>query len=254
MRYEQNAVLTSLRRAQQFFDGNSAGLSALNPTARKELDDIVAQITTLSVSQDAGKRAGKGETARSHALRSTLRRGHMLPIAQVAKYHLQTIPEFVALTMPSGDAGASTLVASALSMADAAAPHAQTFTDCGLAVTFIDDLRVAANAVTDSVVERDGQQVRRTGATAGLARVERRGRGMLKILDSLILAQIGDNAQLRGEWRSAKSVKQKPGPSAGAQSAPSTSARPAAAPVNVPALVPGSTSPVLSPVPLPSAA
>ena len=85
MRYEQNAVLNSLRCAQQFFDDNTAGLSALNPTARGELDDIVAQLTTLSVAQETGKRCGKGETARSHALRLALRQHYMAPIAAVAK-------------------------------------------------------------------------------------------------------------------------------------------------------------------------
>jgi hypothetical protein len=41
MRYEQNAVLNSLRRAQQLFADNTAGLEALNPTARRALDDGV---------------------------------------------------------------------------------------------------------------------------------------------------------------------------------------------------------------------
>jgi hypothetical protein len=235
MRYEQNAVLTSLRRAQQFFDDHSPGLSALNPTARKALDDIVAQLTTLSVSQETGRRVGKGETARSHALRTALRQSHMLPIAQVAKYRLPAAPEFAALTQPGKDVSAHDLVSSALAMADAAAPHAQTFLDSGLSETFLDDLRVAANAVTESIRERDAQQARRTGATAGLAALERQGRVMLRILNALILAQIGTDAQLRREWTAAKTVHHKPGPSANAQSAES------AGPTLVPASTPTAT-------------
>ena len=237
MRYQQNAVLTSLRRAQQFLDDNTAGLSALNPTARRELDDIVAQLTTLSVAQEVGKRCGKGETSRSHALRLALRQSHMGPVAVVAKYKLQAVPEFAALTQPAGELSAQSLVSSALSMADAAAPHAQIFIDSGLSVTFVDDLRAAAKAVSDSVVERDNHQVRRTGATAGLAALEKRGRALLRILNALILAQIGDDARLRRVWMTAKTVQQKPGPSANAQSQRTTGGQPEATlmPTSVPA-------------------
>lgn len=216
MRYEQNAVLTSLRRAQQFFDDNTEGLSALNSTARRELDDVAGQLTTLSVAQETGKRGGKGETARSHALRLMLRQNHMGPVVAVAKYKLQAVPEFAALTQPGAELSAQALVSSALSMADAAAPHARIFIDSGLSVTFVDDLRTAAQAVSDSVLERDNHHVLRSGATAGLAALERRGRALLRILNALILAQIGDNAQLRREWTTAKTVQQKPGPSASA--------------------------------------
>jgi hypothetical protein len=253
MRYEQNAVLTSLRRAQQFFDNNSTGLGALNPTARKELDDIVSQLTTLSISQESGRRLGKGETARSHVLRAALRQSHMLPIGEVAKYRLQAVPEFVALTRPGKDVSAPSLVASALAMADAAAPHAQTFMNSGLSATFLEDLRTAANAVTDSILERDAQQVRRIGATAGLTALEKRGRGMLKILNSLILAQIGTNAQLRREWMTAKTVQEKPGPSAGAQRTAS-GGESAGRSVPVPTLLPTSTPVAIPPASLASAA
>src|SRR4051812_15643030 len=200
MRYEQNAVLTSLRRAQQFFDDNTEGLSALNPTARRELDDVAAQLTTLSVAQEIGKRCGKGETARSHALRLALRQNHMGPVAAVAKYKLPAVPEFAALTQPGAELSAQCLVSSALSMADAAAPHAQIFIDSGLAAAFADDWRAAGRGVSASVVEGENHQARRPGATAGLAALEKRGRALLRILNALILAQIGDNAQLRREW------------------------------------------------------
>jgi hypothetical protein len=91
-----------------------------------------------------------------------------------------------------------------------------TFTALRAASHFLRDHAESAPTIVECELLRrlDNQQARRTGATAGLAALEKRGRGLLQILNSLILAQIGDNAQLRREWTSAKTVQQKPGPSA----------------------------------------
>ena len=234
MRYQQNAVLTSLRRAQQFFDDNSAKLGAINPTAVKELGAVIEELSTLAVSQESGARGSKGETSRNRSLRVALREDHMAPIAAVAKYKLPTVPEFAALTLPPATLSAQSLVASATAMADAATPHLQTFVDNGLSTTFLDDLRAAAKAVNDSIVERGNQQGRRNGATAGLAAAEKRGRAILRVLNALVLAQVRDDAQLRRQWTTARAVQQKPGRSVNAQpvapaAATSTGPVPAAA-------------------------
>jgi len=221
MRYQQNAVLTSLR-AQQFFDDNSAKLGAINPTAVKELGAVIEELSTLAVSQDSGARGSKGETARNRSLRVALREDHMAPIAAVAKYKLPTVPEFTALTLPPATLSAQSLVASATAMADAATPHLQTFVDNGLSTTFLDDLRAAANAVNDSIVKRGDLQGRRNGATAGLIATEKRGRAILRVLNALVLAQVRDDAQLRRQWTTARAVQQKPGRSVNAQPVAST--------------------------------
>lgn len=256
MRYQQNAVLSSLRRAQQFLEANSAVLNGVNPTARKELDDVVAQLTTLSVAQDSGARGSKGETSRQRALRNTLRQNHMAPIAEVAKYKLHAVPEFAALMLPPANISAQSDVASAFAMADAATPHGQTFTDSGLSPAFLDDLRTAATAVSDSIVDRSNHQGRRNGATAGLAATEKRGRAMLRVLNALILARIGDSAQLRREWATAKAVQQKPGPAAGAHGTASTAGQSTGAPTPapVPTLVPTSPPAATPSAPTPVAA
>jgi hypothetical protein len=254
MRYQQNAVLTSLSRAQQFITDNSERLSAINPTAVKELNDVAEELATLSVTQESGTRGSKGETARNQSLRTVLRQKHMAPIAAVAKYKLQSVPEFVAMTLPPVTVSAQSLVAAATAMADAAAPHAQTFIDSGLAATFVDDLRSAAKAVSASIVERGNLQGRRNGATAGLAATEKRGRAILRVLHTLLLAQIGDDPQLRRQWVTAKTVQQKPGRSMSTQPATAPAGSPAV-PAPVAALVPTTSgSAPTSPGPVPAAA
>lgn len=248
MLYKQNAVLTSLLRAQQFFSNNSSKLSGLNPSARKELDDVVDELSSLAVAQEGGKHGSIGETARNHALRLALRQNHLVPIAVMARYKLQSVPEFTALTLPPAKISAENLVASANSIADAATPHAQTFIDAGLSVTFLDDLRLAAQALSDSIVERGNLQGRRLGATAGLAAAEKRGRAMLRVLDALVLTQIGDDAQLHREWTTARAVQRKPGASARRQPVTAIGEQPAG-----PRLVPASAQAPTSLAPLSTA-
>lgn len=217
MRNEQNAVLASLARAQQFLDANSAVLDAVNKSTRKQLDDVATQLSDLSIAQDSGARGSKGETARQRALRLALRRNYMSPVAELAKLKLRDVPEFAALMLPSANATPQRSVAAAYAMADAATAHAQTLIDNGLPTTFADDLRTAAAAVTESIAGRSKHQGRRTGATAGLASEEKRGRAILRVLNALIMAHIGSDPQLLAEWTVAKAVRKKPGRTTGSQ-------------------------------------
>ncbi|HEY4304671.1 MAG TPA: hypothetical protein VGM82_09400 [Gemmatimonadaceae bacterium] len=243
MRYQQSAVLTSLRRAKQFIDDNTAALGGVNPTVIKELGDVLGHLDGLAVEQRAGTQGSKGETSRNQSLRATLRQKQMAPIAQIARYKLQSVPEFSALTLPSASIGTEALVAAAMAMADAATPHAQAFIDGGLFPTFIDDLRNAATTLKESIAARGTYGGRRSGATAGLAATEKKGRAILRVLDTLVLAQAGDDPQLRKNWLTAKAVQQKPGPSATSEPVPSTGSQPAPTPVIV-GKVPSTPSPV----------
>jgi len=222
MRNEQNAVLASLRRAQQFLDTNSDVLAVVNKSTRKQLDDVVTQLSELSIAQDGSARGSKGETSRQRSLRLALRRNYMVPIAELAKLKLRDVPEFAALMLPPASATAQRAVAAAYAMADAATPHAQALIDNGLPTTFADDLRTAAAAVSQSILGRSKHQGRRAGATAGLAAEEKRGRAIVRVLNALIMAHIGNDAKLLAEWTAAKIVRRKPGPAAGSQTSGAT--------------------------------
>lgn len=218
MRYEQNAVLDSLRRAQQFLDAHADALETVNPSARKQLERVAAQIADLSILQETGSRGARGETAKQRALLAALRRDHMAPIAVVAKLELRAMPEFVSLQMPQAGGSAERLLVAAYSMADAAARYSDVLIDNGLSATFADDLRDAAAAVSEAATGRNTYRLDRTGATAGLDAAQRRGRAILKILNALIARCIRNDAQLVAEWNAARKIGRKPGPPAGRQS------------------------------------
>ncbi|HEY4303648.1 MAG TPA: hypothetical protein VGM82_04240 [Gemmatimonadaceae bacterium] len=239
MRYRQNAVLGSLRRAQQFFERNSEKLGHLNPTIHTRLAEIVEELSALSVEQITARQGSIGETSRIHALRVALRFKHMLPIVSMARYKLPEVPEFAAFTMPRGRVTSERLVVAAKAFAEAATPHAQTLMS-GLWPTFLEDLHAATQALTDAIDERGSLVGRRSGATEGLADAVKRGRGLLRALNAIVLAEVGEDAQLRQEWATASRIRQKPGPRVGAQSSVSTGGETTAASAVVPALVPTS--------------
>src|SRR5215471_5669668 len=129
MNHQQGHVLETLRQVQVFLDNNAAVVGPTIASSRKSLDDVVAQLSAHATVQESGNIASRGETARQRVLRSSLRRDHMRPIAEVAKQKLRDVPEFGALTMPSVNASSARLVARALAMADAAQKHEQVFKD-----------------------------------------------------------------------------------------------------------------------------
>src|ERR1700712_4172458 len=100
MRIGQNAVLATLRRSQQFLDVHGDVLAAVNTSTRKQLDDVVTQLSELSVTQESGIRGSKGETARKRALRLPPPRHDMTPITELARLKLRDVPEFAALMLP----------------------------------------------------------------------------------------------------------------------------------------------------------
>jgi hypothetical protein len=207
MRSRQSSVLETLRRVQGFMDENGDILEAINTSgARKGLDQSIAQLSAHAVDQDAGRVNSQGETARQRALRVALRQAHMRPIALIARARLRDVPEFHALALPPERTTAARLIAAAGAMAEAASVHEQVFVSGGMPTDFVARLLGAADAVRASVDGRAHSRGRRVGATEGLVAEEKRGRGLLKLLDALVVPALGTRDHLVAEWKSLKRV------------------------------------------------
>jgi hypothetical protein len=209
MRSDQVLVLDTARHVQAFLDDNAALIGPSIASSRRNLDDVVAQLTALGVAQSSGTIASRGATARQKSLRTSLRANHMKPIADVAKQMLKDVPEFHSLTMPPKQVGATQLVHAATAMADAAQLHEGVFTGVGLPDDFIAQLHAAADAVTASLDSRQQQIGVRTGATAGIEAQESRARSLFKIINALVVPKLGSNAGLLAQWKSTKAISQK---------------------------------------------
>jgi hypothetical protein len=223
MKHRQTRVLDALRGTQGFLDNNDTLLAVINQSgARRTLDDAITQLSTHAVNQDVGTRLSQGETANQKTLRHTLRFNHMKPIADVARMHLREVPNFIALTRPRNNVSAMRLIAAAAGMADAAAPYAGVFVDAGLPPDFLEQLRQAADAMRRSLDDRAQHARTRTGATEGLKAAEKRGAGILRLLDGLVIPKLGPNDPLLVQWKSARKIHAKPGPVAGSGAAASS--------------------------------
>jgi hypothetical protein len=205
-------MLDTLRQVQVFLTTHAAVIGPVIAALRHTLDDVVSQLASYATAQEGGKINSRGETAKQRVLRRALRKTHMRPVAEVAKQKLRDVPEFHAFVMPPSKATSTQLVAHALAMAEAATKHEQVFRAIGLPEDFIARLRAAADEVTRSIDDRKQHAGKRSGATAGLAAEESRGRSVLKLIDALVVPLLGSDDALVREWQSAKRVPKKPGP------------------------------------------
>lgn len=212
MKYRQGRVLEALRSAQEFLDRHGDTLDTINKSgARTNLDAVATELQAHAVKQDGGKRRAIGETAHQRELRLGLRFA-MRPIAEAAGARLRATPQFAALRLPSYRLRGMAMVAAAHAMADAVTPYTAIMVEAGLPADFIEQLRRAADALSESYDERRGSQSASKGATQGLTDAERRGRSTLRILDALVVPALGHDEALLTAWRAARRIRQKPGP------------------------------------------
>ena len=166
MRSRQSLVLDTARHVQTFLDDNAALIVPSIASSRRNLDDVVAQLSVMAVPQSSGKIASRGSTARQRSLLTSLRTNHMQPTALVARQKLKDVPESYSLTMPAQKLGGSQLVAAVTAMADAAKPHEAVLTEVGFPDDFIAELHATADAVTTSIAGRQHQVAQSSGAVA----------------------------------------------------------------------------------------
>lgn len=250
MQSRQGQLIDTARHVQAFLDENAAIIGPTIAASRSNLDDAVAQLNVMAVTQSGSKIQSKGATARQKSLRRTLRTIFMKPIADVAKLKLGDVPEMGALVMPAKQLGSTQLVAAAHGMANAAQLHQPVFADVGLPDDFITALRGAADAVTTSLDTRQVQVGLRTSATVGIVDQEKRVRSLFKLINALVVPKLGNNVVLLSKWKATKaiapsSVTQVPAPPAATTPPVSAQAASPGTPASTPAT---STTPASAPV------
>lgn len=205
MNTRQGSAMQALRSANAFLEQHADVLaSVVQSGSRRKLAEVVASLEPLRVSQASDTLAALGATRRHHALRRTLLKQHMRPIARIAGAAFLGTPELAAFRMPRADLGAEKLAAAAFGMATAARVHASVFVDAGLAQGFADDLAAAASAMLHSVDVRAQSRSGHRGATTGLSTALREGRKLVHILDALVRNALEDDPALLAAWDSAK--------------------------------------------------
>ena len=210
MQKRESRVLDTGRNVQAFLTENADIIGPSIKSCRLNLDDAIARLTVMAVSQRAATLVSVGATARRNSLIKTLKKHHMRPITLVARQKLANIPEFKALAKPTRKLGASQMVAAAVAMAAAAQPHEWVFTNVGLPDDFVATLNAAADAVTASQAVRQTSVADAVSSTAGVAEQEARLRGLFPLIDAIVGPKLGNDAVLMKKWESTKAIGRKP--------------------------------------------
>jgi hypothetical protein len=201
-RYTQ--LLTALRQAQKFLDGNDATLAPVNATgARKSFDAIATKIAEMGESQGTHRMQTTGERRRELKLAEQLRRKHLRPIVRIARARLATSPELAELALPPFKTPSAALARNAKSMRDLVEPKKQLFIDAGLAPDFLDQLTTAADAVVEAIGSKGSSRGSRMKATDTIAKETVNANRELQILDSMVRAHLELEEPLITEWRDA---------------------------------------------------
>jgi hypothetical protein len=135
----------------------------------------------------------------------------MRPIAEIARRHLRTVPQFKALQMPSRSAKGGAFLASAKAMVDAAMLHKDALLERGLPADSFDQFQVALTTLEESLSERENNRTLRIGATRGLAVQEQEGRSVLKVLDALVRRALDGNDALLATWDGVRAAQPRSG-------------------------------------------
>ena len=236
MQRKQSVVLDTGRYVQAFLDENASHIGPIVASSRRNLDDAVMQLTAMVVTQGEGSYSSRGATARQTSLRTRLRVNHMKPIAEVARQKLREVPDIESLRMPGKRLGTTQLVAAARAMANAAQLYHSVFTEVGLPDDFIARLHAVADAVTVAQDARQVQVSRSTSATAGIRAQGARLRSVFRLINALIVPELGSNVVLLAKWRATKAIARKSAPVAAEIATPATTTvvMPAGVPLAVP--------------------
>lgn len=203
----QQKVYDMLCRVQRFLNDHAEALGQIaQSAARKQLDALVLAMGTSAQLGVTSRTMATGEAAKTQALRRELRKGHMQPIAAIARLELRDVPEFEALHWPPAHESTPRLLRRARAMAAIAAEHAPVFTEHRLPADFAARLLAAADAVEESLAKRAGNGRDSAGAQGQLAASRSRAQYVVRVLATQIDYALAGNAELLGQWKVAKRV------------------------------------------------
>jgi hypothetical protein len=210
------STLSSFQRVQEFLTQHplSDAADALGAQA-KELDDVIARLSSDSVDQEAGSRFHRVHTASQRTLREELYTIHMLPISRVAREVFGLSGMDRAFRMPRSTKVNQTLLAAAGAMAEAAEKQKEVFTKHGVSPDFIERLKSAAAVLEQVGNAKTESGRRRITATAAVKEQLKRGRKAVRLLNAILQPRLARDPELLAAWRSAKHVRPTP-PIAGA--------------------------------------
>lgn len=201
------STLNSFQRVQEFLAQQpSSNVPAELGAQKLELENVVAQLLSEAVDQDANMRFVRAHTEHQRNLRDTLYVEHMQPISRVAREVFGVTGMDRAFLMPRGRTNQFLIVAAG-AMALAAQRQKAVLLQHGLAPDFIEKLTAAASALDAARNAKVESNRRRVTATATVKAQLKRGRKAVRLLDAILKPRLAGNPQLLAAWQSASRVR-----------------------------------------------
>jgi hypothetical protein len=224
MRTTQGNMLRSLTNVQTFLDEHEGRLAGVvTPGIRKQLDDVVVELSEHATDQLDHTIAAQQLTQRQRALRTILLQDHMGPIANIARVDLPQTPELAPLRLPNRVLSIERLAVAARAMGKAAQRHNDVLLATGLRADYLEQLEAATEAMVKSLNDRDASRGKVSGATTGLREKLSRSRRIVRAINSYVRKALRGDATLLRNWKSVKRVQIVPVQSVKAPSAPALS-------------------------------
>jgi hypothetical protein len=179
-------MLAGRRQAQRFLDANNSILGDLNAEGgRKDFDAVTTRLATLAQEQEAHRINASGQLSNERRLARELRRNHMRPIVQIARWKVPAAAQLSAVTLSLIRSNNTEMANRARAMGAAVEPFRQLLHEGGLPADFIEQLYAAAGALEDAVSQKKGHQVGRVGTTDNIEGEVTDARLQVNVLDSL---------------------------------------------------------------------
>ena len=247
----QRDSLEALRRFQQGLDQYNDLLGNLNETRpRKELDELIAGLSSLAVEHEQLRIRKEGETRRIKALRQMLLEDHLLSIIRIKELNDRDLSVMATAALPPAGASDLTLVDTARALALTAAQHGGVFVRDGLPADFAEQCIAAIEEFVVARVDRNATRLHWQGVTRVIDTNLTRAWLVVAALKALARKTLRRHPHIAAELRQALLHR----PRTALSAAPRHPALPAGA--SEPASEPASSSTALVPVapPLPAAA
>jgi hypothetical protein len=191
-----------MRRSRDFLGTHEVKSSFGSVSKQVELlSAIIDRISGFAVEQDASNRGYSSGTKTARELSRTLRKGYLRPVWQVGTSLFPNNPSIrQALKMPKSD-DYEGLIAAANAMAERAAEHKEAFVTAGFGEDFVELVRGAAVALRKALDEREQHLGLRASASAGLIDQVAKGRGIMRLLDTLVSQAWAGTPELLARWK-----------------------------------------------------
>ena len=208
MRTKEANQLEALRNVQAFLDEQRNRLPTIATSgARRQLDEALARLAQHAEDQTSSAAWSRNCTKRYHALRRRLFRSHIVPIALIARTTRPPLSELAQFRIPRGKPTAQQLAAAAHAMAEAAAPHADTFVAAGMPEDFIGQMERASDAMMAELEARTQERARHRIATEALRAGISSARRIVKVLGAFVWSACELDVEMIAGWESVTHVR-----------------------------------------------